>query len=123
MSDESAPIGEEKPQEIVVMTSSPTNVTTVTMPSQTDPGGAVAKLRRGSVMSAVFKIALGTVGFAFYMTSDKEHLHETAFLIVDVAFIAWGFHELSRQSLKNFLADVGRFIPWGKKDPPAEGEP
>jgi hypothetical protein len=103
------------PQEIVVVTSGPANVTTIQAPTAKPTG-----LRRGTAVRALFKIALGTVGFVVYLTTDKEHLKDHVFLGVSVAFIAWGFHELSRQSLKNFLSDIGRFLPWGKKDATAE---
>jgi hypothetical protein len=57
----------------------------------------------------------GFFGFGTYITSDKEHLHETVFLYASLALIGAGAHMISRAWAKGFLSDIGRFLPWGKK--------
>lgn len=95
----------------------------VVVPLMTSPGTTpppppkgVWYMLRGTTIGGVFLIALGTMGFVFYLRTDKDHPPETALLWVSVGFIAAGFHFVSRQSVKNFIADVGKFLPWGKKD-------
>ena len=79
---------------------------------------------RGTTVGGVFLVALGSFGFYSYIRSDKEHQLETVVLYVSVGFIAAGFHFISRQSVRNFLSDVGSYIP-GRKgkpdDPPGDG--
>lgn len=73
-------------------------------------------LIRGTTIGGMFLVGLGTAGFVFYLTTDKDHRPETALLWVSVGFIAAGFHFISRQSVRNFIKDAGAFLPWGKKN-------
>lgn len=82
-------------------------------PPPAPTGMRVWYLLQGTTLLGLFFMLLGTGGFIVYMTSDKAHLHETVFLMVAIGLIAFGAHLISRQSVKAFLADFARFIPWG----------
>lgn len=87
-------------------------------------GMRVWYLLQGTTVLGLLFLMLGVAGFVLYITSDKAHLHETVFLFVSIGLIAFGAHLISRQSVKSFIADFGRFVPWGSKkdEPPAEGQ-
>jgi hypothetical protein len=120
--DDVKPISGEKPPVLVPLIPDPPQQ----QPPQTPPvppGMRAWVLLRGTTILGLVFLLLGIAGFVVYMTTDKDHLHETVFLFVCIGMIAFGAHLISRQSVKSFLADFGRFIPWGKKDgePPVEG--
>lgn len=85
------------------------------------PPKGVWYMLRGTTIGGLFLIGLGTVGFVTYLRTDKDHPPETVLIWVAVGFIAAGFHFVSRQSVKNFIADVGNVLPWSRK--PDEPEP
>lgn len=73
---------------------------------------------RGTTILGVLSIALALVFFVVYLFSDKEHLHEQIILWVGIGFFGFGAHLISRQSVKSFVNEFGRFVPWGKKEKP-----
>jgi hypothetical protein len=70
---------------------------------------------RGTTILGLVCIVIGLGFFAAYVFSDKEHLHDVIILWFGVGFFGFGCHLVSRQSVKNFLADVGEYIPFRKK--------
>lgn len=113
------PTKPDEPQPVVLPLAPPAAEPPPTEPVQ--QGMKVWYVLRGSTILGVVLFALGFVGVIVYMTTDREHLHETVFLFVMVGLIAWGAHLMSRQSVKNFLADVGSYLPWSKKSDGGDG--
>ena len=112
MTDPTTP--DEKPPIIVPLIADPPK-TVPAAPPPPAPKGMRFVLLSGAAALGLFLIVLGTVLVFMYLFSDKEHLHEKIVLFVGIGFIAAGAHFVSRQSVRNFLADFGKFIPWGKK--------
>lgn len=100
--------------------SSPAPSSDAAVPPQMPKGMKAWYVLRGTTVLGILFLGLGTAGFVVYLTTDKEHLKDHVFLGVSIGLIAFGAHLVSRQSVKNFLADFGRFIPWGKKNGTAE---
>jgi hypothetical protein len=71
-------------------------------------------VRSQAVLGVVMLLA-GLAIIAFYLTTDKAHAHEQVVLWVGVGFAAFGAHTISRQSVRLFLGDFARFLPWGRR--------
>lgn len=85
------------------------------------PRSGIWYVLRGTTLGGLFLAGLGTAGFVTYLRTDKDHKPETVLLWVSVGLIAAGMHFISRQSVRNFIADVGKFLPWGEKGEPPQG--
>lgn len=121
MQDPETSAPDEHPPVIVPLIPDPPKPTTPQAPP-VPKGMRVWLLLQGTTLFGVLCIIVSFVFFGVFLFSDKEHLHEKVILWVGVGFFGFGAHLVSRQSVKNFVADFGRFIPWGKKDePPGEG--
>lgn len=112
----------EKPPVVIPLIPDPPKIDDPKLPAAPPPAGSRYVLLRGTSILGLLCVLVSFVFFGVFLFSDKEHLHETIVLWVGVGFFGFGCHLLSRQSVKNFLSDFGKYLPrFGKQnaaDPP-----
>lgn len=110
-----------KPTDVVLPLAPPEPPPAPATPVQ--QGMRVWYVLRGTTILGLLCIVIALVFFGVYLFSDKEHLHEVVILWAGIGFFGFGAHLVSRQSVKNFLADTGKYLPWGSKKSDTEEHP